>query len=85
MDKIYERWEVGSQTPKTALQWNISGYAPMSNHVFAQLIFMLPELYLMPRFESINFYQNKPEIKLFLQKKNFFWGALGALHFWLLA
>ena len=29
---------------------------------------MPPEFTLMPRFKSINFYQNKPKIKLFLQK-----------------
>ena len=27
----------------------------------------------MPRFQSINFYQNKPKIKLFLQKIKVFW------------
>ena len=37
---------------------------------------MPPEFSLMPRIKSINFYQNKPKIKLFLQKKIFFecWG-----------
>ena len=51
----------------------ISGYAPDSNHVFALLIFMPPEFSLTPDFRSINFYQNKAKIKLFLQKiKNFF-------------
>ena len=50
----------------------ISGYALESNHVFAQLIFMPPEFSLKPDFKSINFYQNKAKIKLFLQKNNFF-------------
>ena len=38
---------------------------------------MPPEFSLTPDFKSINFYQNKAKIKLFLQKKiNFFerWG-----------
>ena len=30
----------------------------------------------MPRFKSINFYQNKPKIKLFLPKKIFFFDRL---------
>ena len=34
----------------------------VNNHGFAMLIFM-------PRFKSITFYQNRPKIKLFLQKK----------------
>ena len=42
------------------------------NHVFVQLIFMPPEFSLMPRLKSINFYQNKPKIKLFLQKNKKF-------------
>ena len=51
----------------------ISGYALEPNHVFALLIFMPPEFSLKPDFKSINFYQNKAKIKLFLQKKkNFF-------------
>ena len=50
----------------------ISGYAPESNHVFALLIFMPPEFSLKPDFKSINFYQNKAKIKLFLQKINKF-------------
>ena len=50
----------------------ISGYAPASNHVFALFVSMPPEFSLMPRFKSINFYQNKPKIKLVLQKKVFF-------------
>ena len=50
----------------------ISGYAPECNHVFALLIFIPPEFSLMPDFESINFYQNKAKITLFLQKNNFF-------------
>ena len=54
----------------------ISGYVPKPNHVFAQLIFMPPEFSLMPNFKSVYFYQNKAEIKLFLQKNKFFerWG-----------
>ena len=40
------------------------------NHVFAQLI-------SMPHFNNINFYQNRPKIKLILQ--NAILGALGAL------
>ena len=35
---------------------------PEYNHVFALLIFM-------PRFNSINFYQNRPKTELFLPKK----------------
>ena len=57
----------------------ISGYAPEFNHVFALLIFMSPEFYLKPDFKSINFYQNKAKINLFLQKKIFFLIA-GAPH-----
>ena len=51
----------------------ISGYAPESNHVyvFAQLISMPAEFFFMPRLKSINFYQNKLKIKLFLQKIKF--------------
>ena len=48
------------------------GYAPESNHVFPQLIFMPPEFYPMPHFKSINFYQNKPKNQLFLQKNEIF-------------
>ena len=40
-------------------------------HVFALLIFM-------PRFNTINFYQNKPKIKLFLPKKMQNFRALAA-------
>ena len=43
-----------------------------SNHVFVQLIFMPPGFSLKPDFKSINFYQNKAKIKLFLQKNIFF-------------
>ena len=55
----------------------ISGYAPEFNHVLALLIFMPPEFSLKADFKSINFYQNKAKIKLFLQKKIFFerWGS----------
>ena len=41
------------------------------------LIFVPPEFSLMPCFKSINFYQNKPKIKLVLQKNKIFW-VLGA-------
>ena len=57
---------------KSPLPLQISGYAPECNHVFALLIFMPPKFSQMPDFKSINFYQNKAKIKLFLQKKNFF-------------
>ena len=62
--------------PEKAPPLQISGYAPDSNHVFALLIFMPPKFSLKPDFKSINFYQNKAKIKLFLQKKFFFerWG-----------
>ena len=39
---------------------------------------MPPKFSMKPDFKSINFYQNKAKIKLFLQKKNFFferWGS----------
>ena len=49
-----------------------------SNHVFALLIFMPPEFSLKPDFKSINFYQNKAKIKLFLQKKKIFLSAGGS-------
>ena len=55
------------QSPPPPLQ--ISGYAPKCNYVFALLIFMPTEFFLKPDFKSINFYQNKAKIKLFLQKK----------------
>ena len=42
-----------------------------ANHVFAQLISMPPKSYLMLRLKSSIFYQNKPKIKLLLQKENF--------------
>ena len=54
---------------KKAPPLQISGYAPESNHAFAQLIFMPPEFFLKPDFKGINFYQNKAKIKLFWQKK----------------
>ena len=50
----------------------ISGYVSEFNHVFALLISMPPEFSLMPRFKSINFYQNKPKIKLVLKKNKIF-------------
>ena len=55
----------------------ISGYAPNSSHVFALLIFMPPDFSLKPDFKSINFYQNKAKIMLFLQKKKFFFERWG--------
>ena len=55
----------------------IFGYAPESNHVFALLISLPPEFSPMPRFKSINFYQNKSKIKLYLQKNKIF-RVLGA-------
>ena len=36
------------------------------------LISTPPKFSVMPRFETINFYQNKPKIKLLLQKNNIF-------------
>ena len=59
----------------SSLPLHISGNAPESNQVFAQLI---PEFSPMPHTKSINFYQNKPKVKLLLQKK-FFFRVLGAL------
>ena len=60
--------------PKTAPHppLRIFRYTSESNlvHVFAQLISMQPEFFLMQVSKSLNFYQNKPKIKLFLQKKN---------------
>ena len=80
IDKIFERWGLCPQTPeKVPPPLQISGYAPEFNHVFALLIFMPPEFSLKPDFKSINFYQNKAKIKLFLQKKPFFLSA-GAPH-----
>ena len=58
--------------PETVPPLQISGYAPESNHVFAQLISRPPEFSQMPRLKSTNFYQNKPKIKLFLQKNKIF-------------
>ena len=55
--------------PPKSPPMQISGYAPEFNHVFALLIFMPPEFSLKPDFKSINFYQNKAKIKLYLQKK----------------
>ena len=66
------------QSPQTAPQFQYSGYTPESNHVFALLISMPPEFSVMPRLKSINFYQNKPKIKLFLQKNKLF-RVLGAV------
>ena len=69
IDKIFERWGLRPQTPEKAPPLQVSGYALESNHVFALLIFMPPEFSLKPDFKSINLYQNKAKIKLFLQKK----------------
>ena len=38
-------------------------------YVFAMLISMPPEFSMTPPLKSINFFQNKPKIKLLLQKK----------------
>ena len=38
---------------------------------------MPPEFSLKPDFKSIDFYQNKAKIKLFLQKKKIFFERLG--------
>ena len=49
----------------------ISGKAPDSNHVFVN--FYASRVFsLMPRFKSINFYENKAKIKLFLQINKIF-------------
>ena len=75
--KIFER--VGlSPTPPKQSPLQISGYAHESNHVFALLVFMPPKFSLMPRLKIINFYQNKPQIKSFLQNNKIF-RVLGAL------
>ena len=72
-DKIFECWGLRPQTPEKAPSpLQISGNAPERNHVSALLIFMPPEFSLKPDFKSINFYQNKAKLKLFLQKKNKF-------------
>ena len=77
IDKIFGRWGLRPQIPqKHPPPSQISDYAPEFNHVFALLIFMPPEFSPKPDFKSINFYQHKAKIKLFLQKKIFFerWG-----------
>ena len=56
------------ETPPPLL--NISGCTYESNHVLALLIFI-------PCFESINFYQNKLKIKLFLQNNTNFLSSGG--------
>ena len=43
----------------------ISHIAHLCNQFNCLFALLIP----MPRFKSINFYQNRPEIKLFLQKK----------------
>ena len=45
-------------------------YSPY-NYAFALLIFM-------PRFDNINFYQNRPRIRLFFQKNTKFLSAWGS-------
>ena len=54
--------------PQSTPHCYISGCASESNHVFALLI-------SMPCFESINFYQNKLKINLFLQNNTDFLSA----------
>ena len=50
--------EAPPQTPRTTLPpLQISGYEPEPNHVFAQLISMPLEFFLMPRLKGVNFYQ----------------------------
>ena len=85
--KVSSAGDSAFRLPETAFsQLQISGYAPESNHVyvFALLISVPPEFSLMPRFKSIIFYQNKPKIKLFLQKIKFFecWGLPSQTHQW---
>ena len=75
--KIFVRWVLRSQIPKTASSLHTFGHASKSNHVFALLISMSPEFSLMPHFRNINFYQSKSNIKPIYQKinKNFkCWG-----------
>ena len=67
--KIFRALSSPPPHPQSSPTLQISGYAPESNHVFAPLISMPPEFFLIPHLKSINFYQNKPKIKLFLQKK----------------
>ena len=84
--KIFELWGLCLQTPVPATAGgvilqppafgklgmcptlNISGYASESNYDY-----VLALLISMPCFESINFYQNKLKIKLFLQNNTNFW------------
>ena len=57
--------------PRNTPPLYISGCVSESNHVFALLI-------SMPCFESINFYQNKFKIELFLQNNTKFLSAGGS-------
>ena len=58
--------------PRNSPPLQLSGYAPESNHTFAELISLPPEFSLMPRLQNINFNHNKPKIKLILQKIKIF-------------
>ena len=60
-----------ARPPKYPHPLYICGCAPESSHVFALLI-------SMPCFVSINFYQNKLKIKLFLQNNTNFSSAGGS-------
>ena len=61
----FELWGLHLLTPKTALPLQISGYAPKSNQVFALLIYMSLEFFVMPHLRSIHFYQNKYNLSYF--------------------
>ena len=50
-------------TKRTEVLQLITSYYP----IYATSLIVFSLLIGMPRFESINFYQNKPKIKLFLQ------------------
>ena len=50
----------------------------MHSPVYATTFFMFALPISMPRFKSINFYQKKPKIKLFSEKKMQNFWALGA-------
>ena len=41
--------------PQNSPSVKISGYVPKSNHLFALLVYKLPEVSLMPHFKNINF------------------------------
>ena len=63
------------QIPKTVPPLQIFGYALESKHAFA--CFYATRTLPNFTFKSINFYQNKPKIKLFLQNNKIF-RVLGA-------